>query len=65
MTGSDDNSDDLVTLAERVRVLDAAMTSLLEVVRDIVTEGEGSLNPGLMALAKVALKRGEDAQEGE
>lgn len=56
----DDNSDDLATLAERVRVLDAAMTSLLEVMRDIVTDGEDTLNPGLMALAKKALREGEE-----
>ena len=55
------NGDDLEALAERVRVLDAAMTNLMEVVRDVLADCQA--NPGLMALARKALRQGEEAQE--
>ena len=54
---------ELETLAERVRVLDAALTQLLEVVRDIVSDEDGELNPGLMALARKAMRQAEEAQQ--
>ena len=55
--------EDLEVLAERVRVLEAAMTVLMEVVRDVISDGKDSVNPGLMALAKKALRQAEEAQE--
>jgi hypothetical protein len=37
------------------------MTNLMEVVRDVLADCQA--NPGLMALARKALKQGEEAQE--
>lgn len=59
------HDEHLEALAERVRVLQAALTNLLEVVRDVVSDGEGPLgepviNPGLLALAKKALREAEE-----
>lgn len=56
----DPNPDELQRLAERVRVLDAALTQLLEVVRDVITDGD--IEPGLLALAKKALAEAEEVQ---
>lgn len=53
--------EDIEALADRVRVLDAAMTNLMEVVRDVLADCQA--NPGLMALARKALRQGEEAQE--
>ena len=56
------DSDELERLAERVRVLDAALTQLLEVVRDVITDGD--VEPGLLALAKKALAEAEEVSAG-
>ena len=51
----------LIDLRAENQRLREAVDALLEVARDVVSDGEGTLNPGLLALAQTAIAQAEQA----
>ena len=61
MSTADKATDLAIKYADEIMRLRAAVDALLEVARDVVSDGEGTLNPGFLALARTAIAQAEQA----